>query len=212
MLKELLTSTSPSSSSTVKEQEIFPQTDIKFSEISTITLGTITGNLYILGLLTLIPAFTLAWAGSAILLSNYSHNLGRLKFWFIISLPLVFYIVTIIPTVLNPSGKLTYYEENFISLRLINKLTVITGSVLFGVAFLAIGRNIQKQQQSHYNAVSQHTSNTSSGSNAVRYYMIISAYGVLTFANLIATPVDHTTWPPFGFAALFIHINSIIFA
>ena len=201
MLKELLTSTSPSSSSTVKEQEIFPQTDIKFSEISTITLGTITGNLYILGLLTLIPAFTLAWAGSAILLSNYSHNLGRLKFWFIISLPLVFYIVTIIPTVLNPSGKLTYYEENFISLRLINKLTVITGSVLFGVAFLAIGRNIQKQQQSHYNAVSQHTSNTSSGSNAVRYYMIISAYGVLTFANLIATPVDHTTWPPFGFAA-----------
>ena len=63
MLKELLTSTSPSSSSTVKEQEIFPQTDIKFSEISTITLGTITGNLYILGLLTLIPAFTLAWAG-----------------------------------------------------------------------------------------------------------------------------------------------------
>lgn len=31
--------------------------------------------------------------------------------------------------------------------------------------------------------------------------MFISAYGVLTFANLVATPVHHTTWPPFGFAA-----------
>jgi hypothetical protein len=31
--------------------------------------------------------------------------------------------------------------------------------------------------------------------------MIISAYGVITFANIVATPVHHTTWPPFGLAA-----------
>jgi hypothetical protein len=197
MLKEVFTSSSPSSSSIVNGQEILPQTDIKFSEISINTLGPITGNLYIVGLLTLIPAFILAWAGSAVLLSNYSQKIGRLKFWVVISLPLVFYIITIIPTVLTPSGKLTYYEENFISFRLINKLTVIAGGILFGVAFLTIGRNMQQQQQRH-NINNQITDITST---SVKYYMFISAYGVLTFANLVATPVHHTTWPPFGFAA-----------
>jgi hypothetical protein len=143
--------------------------------------------------LTPIPAFILAWAGSAVLLNNYSQKVGRLKFWIIISLPLLFYIITIIPTVLTPSGKLSFYEENFISFRLINKLTVIVSSIIFGVALLAIGRNIQQ-----HNAMNQNVTNNS---NSVKYYMFISAYGVLTFANLVAIPVHHTTWPPFGFAA-----------
>jgi hypothetical protein len=191
MLKELFTSSSPSSSSMVKVQQVLPQSDIKFTEISTNTLGVISGSLYIVGLLTLIPAFILAWAGSAVLLNNYSQNVGRLKFWIVISLPLLFYIITIIPTVLTPSGKLSFYEEKFISFRLINKLTVIVSSIIFGVAFLAIGRNIQQ-----HNAMNQNVN-----SNSVKYYMFISAYGVLTFANLVATPIHHTTWPPFGFAA-----------
>lgn len=84
MLKEVFTS-SPSSSSIVNGQEILPQTDITFSEISINTLGPITGSLYIVGLLTLIPAFILAWAGSAVLRSNYSQKVGRLKFWVVIS-------------------------------------------------------------------------------------------------------------------------------
>lgn len=132
MLRELYTSSSPSSSSIIKGQEILPQTDIKFTEISTNEFGTITGGLYIIGLETLIPAFILAWAGSAVLLNNYSNRIGRLKFWIIISLPLIFYVVTLIPTVLVRSGRLSYYEESFVSFRLINKLTVIAGSILFG--------------------------------------------------------------------------------
>jgi hypothetical protein len=193
MLKEVFTSSSPSSSSIVNGQEILPQTDIKFSEISINTLGPITGSLYIVGILTLIPAFILAWAGSAVLLSNYSQRVGRLKFWVVVFLPLVLYIITIIPTI-TPAGKLTYYEENFISFRLINKLTIIAGGILFGVAFLTIGRNMQQQR----NINNQITDITST---SVKYYMFISAYGVITFANLVATPVHHTTWPPFGFAA-----------
>jgi len=177
---------------------MMPQTDIEFSEISTNSLGTLTGSLYIMGLVILIPAFTLAWAGSAVLLKNYSQRLGQFKFWIVISLPLVLYTITVIPTVLNPSGKVTYYEEAFISIRLINKLTVIAGSILFGVAFLAIGRTIQEQKQ----VISQDKdSNISIDSKSVKYYMPISAYGVMTFANLVATPVHHSTWPPFGLAA-----------
>jgi hypothetical protein len=201
MLNELSNSSLPSSSLGIIGREIMPQTDIKFSEISINSLGTITGSFYIMGLVILMPAFILAWAGSAVLLKNYSHRLGQFKFWIVISVPLVLYIITVIPTVLNPSGKVTYYEEAFISLRLINKLTVIAGSILFGVAFLAIGRTMQEQKQ----VTSQdNDSNISIDSNSikyVKYYMLISAYGVMTFANLVATPVHHSTWPPFGLAA-----------
>lgn len=200
MLNELSNSSLPSSSPGIIGREILPQTDIKFSEISTNSLGSITGSLYIMGLVILIPAFILAWAGSAVLLKNYSQRLGQFKFWIVISIPLVLYTITVIPTVLNPSGKVTYYEEAFISIRLINKLTVIAGSILFGVAFLAIGRTMQEQKQDNQDS----DSNISIDNNSVKYvkyYMLISAYGVMTFANLVATPVHHSTWPPFGLAA-----------
>jgi hypothetical protein len=199
MLNKSLNSAAPSTSNT-KGQEIAPQTNIKFSEISTNSLGTFTGSLYVLGLVILFPAFTLAWAGSAVLLQNYSRKFGRLKFWIIISLPLVLYIITVIPTVLTPSAKITYYEEPFASIRLINKLTVIAGSILFGIAFLAIGKSIQKSKNTNNNQNANTDVNITSN-NSVKYYMFISAYGVMTFANLVATPVDHSTWPPFGLAA-----------
>ena len=195
MLNELSTSSSPSSSPGIIGREMMPQTDIKFSEISINSLGTITGSLYIMGLVMLIPAFILAWAGSAVLLKNYSQRLGQFKFWIVISVPLVLYSITVIPTVLNPSGKVTYYEEAFISIRLINKLTVIAGSILFGVAFLAIGRTMQEQKQVTSQDNNSNISIDTSSIKYVKYYMLISAYGVMTFANLVATPVHHSTWP-----------------
>jgi hypothetical protein len=199
MLNKSFNSSAPSTSNT-KGEEIAPQTNIKFSEISTNSLGTFTGSLYVLGLIILFPAFTLAWAGSAVLLQNYSQKFGQAKFWIIISLPLVLYIITVIPTVLTPSAKITYYEEQFASSRLINKLTVIAGSIFFGIAFLVIGRSIQKSKNINNTQNGNNDVNITS-SNSVKYYMFISAYGVMTFANLVATLVDHSTWPPFGLTA-----------
>ena len=58
--------------------------------------------------------------------------------------------------------------------------------------FLTTGNRIKQDLGSVYNNIT---------SNAIRDYMINSAYGVITFADIVATPVHHTTWPPFGLAA-----------
>ena len=38
-----------------------------------------------------IASFFLKWGGTALILYHYSHKIGRAKYWFLLSLPLVYF-------------------------------------------------------------------------------------------------------------------------
>ena len=94
-----------------------------------------------------IISFILAWILTVLILKQYSHRLGKIKFWLLVSLPLLFYLIrsdfflanfsysfsTIMPNI----DKLPTSILDSISKALINS-TIQIGAIFFGFSFLTI--------------------------------------------------------------------------
>jgi hypothetical protein len=129
--------------------------------------------------------------------------LGNVRFWIIISVPLVIFSISIYPRLLAlPNGSFTFYDANLIFFRVLFRLAGTAGGVfVFCVALLTIARSIRKvsQQQQRDSVVAD--------------YMTISAYGVAMLAVSVQSPIIHTPYPPFGIAASsFVALASYLFS
>jgi hypothetical protein len=92
-------------------------------------------------LLRLIPgriAFVLYWIGTALLLRRYSTRIGRLKFWILLSLPLVTLFVASIFIFGGIVGTQLFRG-------VITAISTVLGGVLFGVIFLTIARGLEQR-------------------------------------------------------------------
>jgi hypothetical protein len=131
--------------------------------------------------LTSIIAFILTWIATVLLLHNYSKILGSARYWILVSIPLVYFL----------SQFQFVFVELFTSFRISDPIffgivftlffnsTVPVGGALFGIAFWSVSRSVN--------------------SNAVKQYMIISAYGMmLLFSSNQATALTLIPYPPFG--------------
>ena len=100
--------------------------------------------------------YILTWAGTALLLSYYYKRTGNLdlKFWIIVAVPLILYLVGSGLIFSLPSD--IPYRFYF---RLVFRAGTIGSSVLFGLAFYIISRNI--------------------ATTKVKDYLIISAIGII---------------------------------
>jgi hypothetical protein len=124
-------------------------------------------------------AFVLVLAATALLLYNYIGRLGRVKYWTLILLPLVYFLSTLLDTlgVYNP-------ETDLESLYwyLYQSLNSTAGGILFGIAYWWVARSIRED-------------------SPVRNYMMIAAYGFVLFFITTQVGLYATSYPPFGFAA-----------
>jgi hypothetical protein len=158
-------------------------------------------------LLRLIPgriAFVLYWIGTALLLRRYSTKIGRLKFWTILSLPIVILFVGSI-----------FIFGGIVGTQLlrgvITAISTVLGGVLFGVIFLTIARGLEQKQQDHHHG----------GSSMISQYLTMSAFGVILYLVATTPPshiIDwvHIPYPPFAnvvwsFAALAVYLYSFGF-
>jgi hypothetical protein len=119
------------------------------------------------------------------LLRHYSRRLGKIKFWILVSIPLVYFLSQFLTLSLNLFGPLLSSQSIFygVLLTLVFTLSKSAGGILFGIAFWTAIRNIHE-------------------SSVVRNYMIISAYGlVLLFTSNQANVLVTAPYPPFGLAA-----------
>jgi hypothetical protein len=103
-------------------------------------------------------AYLFAWGGCTVLLRYYSKILGNVKFWIIISVPLVIFSISIYPTLLAlPNGSFTFYDPNLILFRLLFRLAGTAGGVfVFCVALLTIARSIRKISQKQRDVVADY--------------------------------------------------------
>jgi hypothetical protein len=161
-------------------------------------------------LLRLIPgriAFVLYWIGTALLLRRYSVRIGRLKFWTILSLPIVILFVGSIFIFGGIVGTQLFRG-------VITAISTVLGGVLFGVIFLTIAQGLEqkKQQQYHHGG---------SSSSMISQYLTMSAFGIILYLVTTTPPshiIDwvHIPYPPFAnvvwsFAAFAIYLYSFGF-
>jgi hypothetical protein len=135
--------------------------------------------------LTSIFSFSILWGATVMLLHHYSQKVGRIKYWILVALPLVYFLSqfpTLFLGIFDPIIK----EDPFFYgslLTFIFTLSKPAGGILFGIAFWTISRNIPR--------------------TIVRDYLMISALGfVLLFASDQAIVLIQLPYPPFGLAAV----------
>jgi hypothetical protein len=150
----------------------------------------ITANPFAVGLnngytATSILSFILLWLATALLLREYSRRIGRITYWALVSIPLVYFLSQFPALFFNLFGSLLGSNPTFygIVLTLIFSLSKITGGILFGVAFWTIAKHLPDI-------------------TVVKSYMVIAAYGFILFyiSNQAGSSLFQLggVYPPFG--------------
>jgi hypothetical protein len=130
-------------------------------------------------------SFILTWAATVLLLHHYSIKLGRIKYWIVVSIPLVYFLSQFQPLILNLFATFRLSEPLLFGIvyTLIISGSKPAGGVLFGIAFWSIARSVKR--------------------SAVRDYMFISAYGImLLFTSNQAAVLITAPYPPFGLVTI----------
>ncbi|HBP65804.1 MAG TPA: hypothetical protein DD730_16480, partial [Desulfosporosinus sp.] len=158
--------------------------------------GSLNDILYSAYSTSSIICFIVTWVATALLLSHYSNRLGKVKYWLIVSIPLVYFLTQFLP--LFPDLFSGFRQSNPILFSILYTLIFSwskpAGGILFGIAFWTIARRLRQT------------------SSVVSSYMIISAFGlVLLFTSNQATVLLGSTFPPFGLAtASFVGLSSYL--
>ena len=156
------------------------------------SIVTVLDSAYII---SSVLAFILTWVATALLLRQYSRKLGRIKYWVLVSLPLVYFLSQFVSLSLNLFASLVSSNPIFYG----SLLSVIftggkaAGGILFGVGLWTVARSIRK-------------------GNIVRNYMIVSAFGfALLFVSNQDIVLSVAFYPPFGLAtASFLGLSSYL--
>lgn len=128
-----------------------------------------------------IISFALLWGATAVLLYQNSGKFGKLKYWLIITSPLILFFsqfITLLIPLLDPLFRTDPVATAFWA-TMIFTLSKPAGGVLFGIAFLVITRSFK--------------------SNSLRNYILLSVSGfILLYVSDQASVLLVTPFPPFG--------------
>jgi hypothetical protein len=156
-----------------------PQSEVTFPS-DYFESGSVLANTFDTYQYTYSMAFILLMAGTALLLHHYSKKIGQIKFWLIISLPVLYHVITS----LENFGLITLQTdtESF-NYWLISSFSSAAGGVLIGIAFWTAAKTIRQD-------------------SVAKQYLIIAALGfVLHFISNQPT-LTAASYPPFGIATL----------
>jgi hypothetical protein len=128
-----------------------------------------------------ILSFAFSWVATAIVLRHHSKRLGRIRYWILVSSPLLFFLLQFQPFLLFVIAP--YGMANPVSFAIIYTLLFSAskpvGGLLFAAAFWTIARKISNRN--------------------IKDYMLISAFGLaLIFGSDQAIVLANKPYPPFG--------------
>jgi hypothetical protein len=148
--------------------------------------GSFEYYLYNVCVISSIISFILSWIATAIILHPYSKRIGSIKYWILVSFPLVYFLSQFISLTLNLFSPLLDQNPVFfgVLLSVIFPISKAVGGMLFGVGFWAISRTINEL-------------------NIVRDYLVITAIGfILLFVSDQAVSLIIAPYPPFGLTSV----------
>jgi hypothetical protein len=141
---------------------------IKYNALA-VTLNTLT-------YMPLRIGFILYWFATVLLLRNYSKSLGQIKFWALVSLPLLVYLFA--------NSDTQQLQRQNILFRIILYQSANLGAVFFCIVFLTTAKAMRLNRH-----------------NTLAQYLTISAYGTVLVATTLPQPVVDTFYPPFAVVA-----------
>jgi hypothetical protein len=124
----------------------------------------------------------LTWGGTIMIIHHNIQRVGKVKFWVLVLLPLIYflsYFITIYQQIYPDSTVTQAISENFAIPILLGTASVTACGILFGLSFLLIARSI-------------------SSTSHVREYMLITGFGFMLFFNTGSATVLQAAYPPFG--------------
>jgi len=144
---------------------------------------------------SMISYLLVIWGATMMLLRHHMKRVGKLRFWTVTILPLVFLLYYYIATynMANPTSPVigaTPFDSAIQFLLL--AWAIISCGVLFGIGFRSVSRHVK------------------TNSNA-KDYMLIAAYGFVLFVNAAQATVLQAGYPSFGLANVsFVGISSYL--
>jgi hypothetical protein len=160
-----------------KQQIITPAYEVVFP-YDVLEPGSVLATLFESYRYVDLVSFGLLISATALLLRHYSKRLGKVKFWIVICLPLLYYFTTFLEQ-LGIYAPVT--DAEWFNWYLYMSLNSTAGGILFGLAFLSIARTIRED-------------------SPVKNYMIIAAYGLVLLFISNQVTLNATSYPPFGLA------------
>lgn len=137
--------------------------------------------------LSLLISFIFIWIASAILLTSYSKNyirrMGKAKFWFFVSLPLLYYLVSL--DIITNSFHSLIFQYSYLSTVFIYLFgaTKHIGGLFFALPFIYMAKNIENVH--------------------IKYYLILSSVGIMTlFSSVQVSILQILPYPPFGLTTI----------
>ena len=126
-------------------------------------------------------AYVLTWIGTVKMLYPYIKKLGKTKFWIIMGVAMVYYLIEYSLFVL---GYFTPSENvDAMTNILIFSVAALLSGIIFGAAFLSVARTLRK------------------GSD-LRNHMIIAAYGFLLYYIAGSSLAAQAAYPPYGMVSI----------
>ena len=126
-------------------------------------------------------AYILTWIGTVKMLYPYIKKLGKIKFWTIMGVAMVYYLS------IFPLFVLGYFtpSENVDAMTniLIFSLAGLLSGIIFGAAFYSVARTLRR------------------GSD-LRNHMIVAAYGFVLFYIAGSASASQAAYPPFGIVSV----------
>jgi flagellar basal body-associated protein FliL len=137
--------------------------------------------------------YVVLWFTSVLFLRHYSKRVGEVKFWIIIALPLLSFLIGVyLLSVVDSSSPMDSQEEEeqqssptLLLYILLVVASVIAGAILFGMMFLSVAKSMRKLK--------------STETSALANYLTVSAYGIILLPESLTSPfIDLTAYPPFS--------------
>jgi len=125
-------------------------------------------------------SFFLKWGGTALVLYHYSYKIGRAKYWFLLSLPLLYFSTLMVYHlhIYEPHEELD--QLIFYSISALNSTF---GGILFYIAFKLTVKNFK-------------------GNELFASYLIMAGYGFMLFFSGSQSVLTNMGYPPFGFSTV----------
>lgn len=149
-----------------------------FPEFSIETVGTRIG---MVDQIASAAAYILTWIGTVRMLYPYIKKFGKVKFWIIMGVSMVYYLIS------YPLFILGYFTPSVgidaMTNILIFSMAGILSGIIFGAAFLSVARTLRKD-------------------SLLRKHMIIAAYGFVIFYIAGSATAAQAAYPPFGLVSI----------
>jgi hypothetical protein len=156
-------------------------TSVDVAHFPEFSIESVVSQVGIINNISSIAAYILTWIGTVKMLYPYIKKLGKTKFWVIMGVTMIYYLIE------YPLFVLGYFtpSENADAMTniLVFSLAGLLTGIIFGAAFLSVAGTLRK-------------------GSTLRNHMIIAAYGFLLFYIAGSSAASQAAYPPYGVVSI----------